>query len=167
MAERPGVVNMHLAVDLSENDKMIMLYKLSEGVVKEDHYGLALARVINLPPMVLEVAEEVSNTLKEHAAAKKKSSQAFAVAKKRKLVLSLKETLLQARDGPMEGKVLLSWLKKLQEEFVIRMDKIETESLEDGEDSDGDSNSNDDDMAAAVGEEHEGAIQVSEDGHGE
>lgn len=156
MSERPGVVNMHLAVDLSEGEKMIMLYKLSEGVVEEEHYGLALARVIDLPPIILEVAEEVSKTLKEHAAAKKKSSQAFAVAKKRKLVLSLKETLIQARDGPMDGEVLLSWLRKLQEEFVTRMDKIENEGVE-----------HDDDDGVTVLDEEEGTIQVSEDGRSE
>lgn len=159
MAERPGVVNMHLAVDLSEGDQMRMLYKLSEGVVKEDHYGLALARVIDLPPMVLEVAEEVSRTLKEHAAAKKKSSQAFAVAKKRKLVLSLRETLIQARDGPMDGRVLSSWLRKLQEEFVIRMDKIEGEGLEEEDDVEDE----EDDEVVPV--EDQEPLQVSENGN--
>jgi DNA mismatch repair protein MSH4 len=74
---------------------------------------------------VLEVAEEVSQALDAQAAAKKKSSKAFALAKRRKLVLSLRETLKQAESSPMEGKVLLSWLRKLQEEFVHRMEQIE------------------------------------------
>ena len=127
MSERPGVVNLHLTVDMSEGNKMAMLYKIGQGYVKEEHYGLALARVVDLPPQVLTVAEKVSNTLEAQAVAKKKSSKAFALARRRKLVLGLVETLKQAESGPMEGKVLLSWLRRLQEEFVRRMEQIEND----------------------------------------
>ncbi|KAH8770262.1 DNA mismatch repair protein-like protein MutS [Hyaloscypha finlandica] len=127
MSERPGVVNLHLAVDMSEDNTMTMLYRVGEGFVKEEHYGLALARVVDLPPQILEVAEKVSKALDAQAAAKKKSSKAFALARRRKLVLGLKETLKQAESGPMEGKPLLSWLRRLQDEFVRRMDQIEND----------------------------------------
>ena len=127
MSQRVGVVNMHLRVDMSTENSMIMLYRISEGIVKEEHYGLALARVVNLPPEVLEVAEEVSTALVAQAEAKRTSSHAMAVAKRRKLVLSLREALKQAESSPMEGKVLLSWLRKLQEEFVSRMEQIEND----------------------------------------
>jgi DNA mismatch repair protein MSH4 len=127
MSERAGVVNMHLAVDMSEDKIMTMLYKIDEGYVQEEHYGLDLARVVDLPRQVLEVAEKVSLALDEQIAAKKKSSKAFALAKRRKLVLSLRETLKQAESSPMEGKVLLSWLRKLQQEFVHRMEQIEND----------------------------------------
>lgn len=95
--------------------------------MKEEHYGLALARVVDLPPQILETAEKVSKALDAQAAAKKKSSKAFALARRRKLVLGLKETLKQAESGPMEAKVLLSWLRRLQDEFVRRMDQIEND----------------------------------------
>jgi DNA mismatch repair protein MSH4 len=127
MSERPGVVNLHLTVDMSEENTMTMLYKIGQGYVKEEHYGLALARVVDLPPKVLEVAETVSKALDAQAAAKKKSSKAFALARRRKLVLGLKETLKQAESGPMEGKALRSWLRRLQDEFVRRMDQIEND----------------------------------------
>ena len=118
---------MHLAVDMSEDNTMTMLYKIDEGYVREEHYGLALARVVDLPPQVLELAQEVSEVLEAQVAAKKKSSKAFAFAKRRKLVLSLRDTLKQAQNSPMGDKVLLSWLGKLQEEFVRRMDHIEND----------------------------------------
>jgi DNA mismatch repair protein MSH4 len=127
MSERPGIVNLHLAVDMREDNTMAMLYRIGEGFVKEEHYGLALAKVVDLPPQILEVAEKVSNALDAQAAAKKKSSKAFALARRRKLVLGLMETLKQAESGPMEGKVLLSWLRRLQDEFVRRMDQIEND----------------------------------------
>lgn len=129
MSERPGVVNLHLAVDMSQASTMTMLYKIGEGYVKEQHYGLALARVVDLPPQVIEMAEKVSKALETQTAAKKQSSKAFALARRRKLVLGLKETLVQAESGPMEGKVLLSWLRRLQEEFVRRMEQIDNDVL--------------------------------------
>ncbi|KAG9248419.1 DNA mismatch repair protein-like protein MutS [Calycina marina] len=132
MSQRTGVVNLHLQVDMSVDSTMTMLYKIGEGYVQEEHYGIALARVANLPPTAIEVAEEVSSTLIAQAEAKNKSSKALALTKRRKLVLSLKEALKQAQSSPMEGKALLSWLRKLQEEFVHRMEQIERD-VADGE----------------------------------
>lgn len=135
MSERVGVVSLHLAVNVSEDNVITTLYKISQGSVKEEHYGMALARVVDLPSQVLEVAEKVSQALEAQAAAKKKSSKAFALAKRRKLVLSLAETLKQAQDSPMDDKVLLNWLRKLQVEFVTRMDKLDSDARSDTDDS--------------------------------
>jgi len=109
MSERTGVVNLHFSVDMSQENTMTMLYKISEGFVKQEHYGLSMARVVDLPPKILEVAERVSRALDAQAEAKKKSS------------------LIQAESGSMEGKILLNWLRRLQEEFVRRMDQIEND----------------------------------------
>jgi len=127
MSERVGVVNLHLKVDMSEENSMNMLYKIGDGIVQEEHYGLALARVVGLPPQVLEVAENVSKKLEAQAAERRKSSKALALARRRKLVLGLKEILEQAVNSPMDDKALLSWLKKLQAEFVRRMEAIEND----------------------------------------
>lgn len=136
MNDRIGVINMHLAADMSKENKMVMIYKLARGFIQEEHYGLALARVVGLPPRVLEIAEKVSRDLDAQAAAKKHSSKAYALAKRRKLVLGLREQLMQARDSPMEGKVLLSWLRRLQEAFVERMEQISNDALAADEDED-------------------------------
>jgi DNA mismatch repair protein MSH4 len=125
MSERPGVDVYHLSVDMSNENTMTMLYKLGQGVVEEKHYGLALARVAGLPAKVLEVAENVSQTLVARAEAKKSSSRDHAINKRRKLLRSVQEQLEQLRDSPMEEDVLLDWLRKLQQEFVIRMEQIE------------------------------------------
>lgn len=137
MAERNGVVNLHLAVEMTEADTMTMLYKIADGCVHEEHYGLALAKVVDLPPQVLEVATEVSQKLKLQVERRKKGSKTIALARRRKLILSLKEQLTQARDGAMEGNVLRSWLKKLQDEFVLRMSAIDAEAAAAEEGSDG------------------------------
>lgn len=127
LKERNGVVSMHLAVDMGEVDKMTMLYKIAPGSAKEKHYGIAMAKVMNFPPAVLRVAEDVSNTIARNVERHKKASKAVAIARRRKLVLGLREQLMQARDGNMRGNVLLDWLRKLQAEFVIRMTAINAE----------------------------------------
>ena len=127
LAERNGVVSLHLAVEMGDVNKMRMLYKIANGSVQEKHYGLALARVINLPADVMKVAEEVSNKLALNIERQKKNPMTIAVARRRKLVLSLREQLIQARDGNMQGKVLLTWMKKLQDEFVLRMAAVDAE----------------------------------------
>lgn len=125
LSERNGVVNLHLSVEMGNADKMKMLYKIADGAVKEEHYGLALAKVVDLPPEVIRVAEEVSRKLSDNIEKRKKKSKIILLARRRKLILGLREQLLQARDGNMKGKVLATWMKKLQDEFVNRMTALE------------------------------------------
>jgi DNA mismatch repair protein MSH4 len=127
MSERSGVCNMHLSVDMSKEETMIMSYKVAQGYCKEEHYGIALAHVVGLPPKMIEFAQLVSHDLEARAESKKSSSKAFARIRKRKLVIGLHVMLRQARDGPMEGGVLVNWLRRLQTEFVQRMEQIDRE----------------------------------------
>ncbi|KAB8224966.1 muts domain V-domain-containing protein [Aspergillus novoparasiticus] len=139
MAERSGVVSLHLAAEISpDTSKMMMLYKIAEGPETNRSYGLALAKLVDLPPGVLEYAQTVSEKMNQIAQRRHSRSRALAVSRKRNLILSLKEQLLQARDGKMEGETLRKWLKRLQDEFALRMAAIdEDESVscgsEDGE----------------------------------
>jgi DNA mismatch repair protein MSH4 len=106
-----------------------MLYRVSSGTVKDEHYGLKLARVIPLPPDVIEHAELVSATL-DQAMQRKKSESAslvIIVARKRRLLLNLKEHLMQAHDGSMGDEDLAQWLKDLQREFIVRMSALTEE----------------------------------------
>ena len=128
LAERSGVVNKHMTVELEpERDRMTMMYRIADGYCQDEHYGIALAKIANLPREVIEVAEEVSKDLKRRTEAKKRSSKTIAIARRRKLILNLREQLLLARDGKLEGKPLLIWMKKLQDEFVRRMAAIEAD----------------------------------------
>ncbi|QKX54560.1 uncharacterized protein TRUGW13939_01647 [Talaromyces rugulosus] len=127
MAERAGVVNLRLAVQLSEAHRMTMLFKVEEGHVQERFYGIALARVLPFPPQVLEVAQTVSKYLHENAERRASSSKALATARKRKLVLHLREQLLQAYNGSIDGEELRLWLQRLQGEFALKMAAIEAD----------------------------------------
>lgn len=129
MAERNGVINLHLAVDMSGQDRMEMLYRIAAGTVQEKHYGLKLARVVPLPPDVIPHAETVAFALERQVRRKQKRSQGVVTARKRKLLLNLKEHLVQARGGGMNDETLKEWLKDLQTEFVVRMTALEEEEV--------------------------------------
>lgn len=155
LAERSGVVNFHLSVDMSEAKQMKMLYKVAGGAVQEEHYGLALAKVVNLPQDVLQIAEQVSKKLTSNMEKRKKNSKAVALARRRKLILSLREQLIQAYEGNMNGKVLATWLKKLQDEFVNRMAAIDADAASAMDESDEESET-------VAGKESEADVQAED-----
>jgi DNA mismatch repair protein MSH4 len=131
LGERSGVVNLHLAVDIPSNASRIkMLYRISNGYEQEKFYGLVLAKVIGLPEDIIETATEVSETLHERNEARKCNTAFLSIARRRKLVLSLREQLIQARDGLLEGAALRQWLKRLQNEMIVRMAAIDAEAAQ-------------------------------------
>lgn len=143
MNDRAGVLNLHLAVEAStlrscqnissrlqmqDEHSMTMLYKTTQGVAKEVHYGLALARIVPLPPGVVEHATVIARQIEGRAIQNKKASETVLKEKRRKLILNLKEHLVQAHNGVLEGEVLSAWLHELQKEFVNRMTTLEAEA---------------------------------------
>ncbi|KAK6954798.1 hypothetical protein Daesc_004767 [Daldinia eschscholtzii] len=135
LGNRPGVLNLHLATEVYETDsgnpKMTMLYRVTSGQIQEDHYGLNLARAIGFPERFIEVAEEVSKTLAESIERKKQNSQSRKLLRRRKLILNLHDTLLQLQESDMDDDALGSYLRRLQSEFVSRMDEIEQAGVTD------------------------------------
>ncbi|OQE41953.1 hypothetical protein PENCOP_c004G03976 [Penicillium coprophilum] len=128
LAERSGVINLHLAADIAPDAcKMTMQYRITEGPVPDRRYGLVLAKLADLPSGVLDKARSVSEAMDHLAKRRNSSSRAVAIAQKRKLLLSLREQLLIARDGTMNNDVLRALLIKLQDDFVLRITAINRE----------------------------------------
>lgn len=128
LEERSGVVNLHLAVNIADDaSRMQMLYKVADGCEENKFYGLVLARVLELPQGMLEKAAEVSGAIHERNDARRADRHGRGVARRRKLIMGLNEQLSQARDGLLEGNELRQWLKKLQDEFAMRMATIDAE----------------------------------------
>ncbi|KAK5050882.1 hypothetical protein LTR84_003441 [Exophiala bonariae] len=178
LAERAGVVNLHLTVDIStgtddfEEDsstnghkptpspsdplKMKMRYRIADGYETTRFYGLAVARVAALPEPVISLATKVSQRLHERNEAKKRNPRATAVLRRRKLVLSLREQLEQARmrtrTEAMDPGELRAWLARLQGEFMLRMRAInlEAEQAASGADVYADGDGADDGRASEV-----------------
>lgn len=167
LSERNGVVCLHLAVEVSvipfnpsnsdvvkiaEDYTMTMLYRAVEGSVQETNYGLALAHLVPLPPGVLSDAIRFARKLEHRLAQKRKTSQNVINERRRKLILDLKEHLMQAYNGTLEGELLATWLKELQKEFVNRMTAINedarrvVEEEEEESESESDTAMSEDDM---------------------
>lgn len=113
--------------------KMTMLYKIESGPVREESYGITLAGAVGFPAHFLEVAQHVSTTLREQAEAKKRSSGARKTVLKRKLILTLHESLQLGHSSNMDDGALAAYLKKLQAEFIQRMEENETPDEGEGE----------------------------------
>ncbi|KIW98842.1 uncharacterized protein Z519_00505 [Cladophialophora bantiana CBS 173.52] len=133
LADRAGVANLHLSADISEDySRMTMRYKITDGYEEEKFYGLALARAIGLPDDVVEVGTRVSEALHERNEARKRNPRATAVARKRKLILNVREQLSQARETAVTSEVgaeaLRDWLRRLQLEFTVRMRAIDADA---------------------------------------
>ncbi|CAM1511954.1 Fc.00g094670.m01.CDS01 [Cosmosporella sp. VM-42] len=129
LADRPGVLNLHLAADSSTNDdglpQITMLYKATSGAIgDEEHYGINLARAIGMPQRFIDKAEEVAADLRRKREANKQSSESTKLLARRKLILNLQEALKQARDFGSE-EALPGYLRRLQEEFIVRMEEVD------------------------------------------
>ncbi|KAI1873059.1 uncharacterized protein JN550_003312 [Neoarthrinium moseri] len=130
LGSRPGVLNLHLTTEISQGGNeecptMTMLYKITSGENRQAHYGLNLAKVIGFPDEFIENAELVSKKLKEQIEQKRRSSRHHKLTQRRRLLLNLHETLKQMHESDMDDAALGSYMKRLQDEFVVRMDEIE------------------------------------------
>jgi DNA mismatch repair protein MSH4 len=119
--------------------------------------GLALARLVGLPQSLLDRATFVSQTLTKKQERAKKKSKAYHLARRRKLVLKLKETLVQTRNGQMDENTLYRWLIHVQEDFVERMAALSRDSGDEDRDEDED----DDDRGNG---EADNTVEDDEDG---
>ncbi|SPJ82053.1 related to MSH4 - meiosis-specific protein [Fusarium torulosum] len=130
LADRPGVLNLHLAATSSTTEDglphITMLYRATSGAIRdEEHYGINLARAIGLPQSFIEKAEEVAKDLRRKREASKRSSESAKLIARRKLILNLQDALKQAKESGSE-EALPGYLQRLQEEFVSRMEEIES-----------------------------------------
>lgn len=138
-SERSGVVNLHLAAEInSDASRMTMLYRIAEGPVPVRRYGITLAKLVDLPPAVLDVAHGVSEKLNAISQRQNSASRAICIARKRKLLLSLREKLLAIRDGTTDNEALRRLLKTLQDDFAVKMAQIDLEVSETTEDNEDD-----------------------------
>lgn len=105
--------------------KLTMLYKVESGPVREASYGIMLAGAVGFPVKFLDLAQKVSCTLSAQAESKKQTSSSHKIAQKRKLILGLREALQVAYHSGMDNGALAAYLKKLQAEFILRMEQNE------------------------------------------
>ncbi|TQN72816.1 MutS protein-like protein 4, partial [Colletotrichum shisoi] len=129
LADRPEVLNLHLVTQVSTTaddvPKMTMLYKVESGKNRELLYGITLAKAMGFPKRFLEVAEQVAVSLRQKRERNKQGSEARKMLNRRKLILNLHGQLRQASDSELDEDSLRSYLIRLREEFILRMEAIE------------------------------------------
>lgn len=129
LANRPGVLNLHLATDCSISEAGVphitMLYKTERGPESdEQNYGINLAKAMGLPEIMIRKAEEFVRASRLRKEANRQNPEAQKLQRRRQLILGLHEALKQARvDGAEDA--LPGYLKQLQHEFVTQMAAIE------------------------------------------
>jgi DNA mismatch repair protein MSH4 len=132
LSHRSGVLPLYMSVATNaQTNTMTMLYQITEGVVPNNHYGIAFARRFPVPTKMIEVAIQVATALDEKVKQRKSKSAAMIRLKKRKLILSLREHLEQAMDSKMDGEPLRLWLLQLQKEFILRMSEVDMDEPDD------------------------------------
>lgn len=181
LQDRPGVLNLHLETEtsLAEDNipRMTMLYKIGSGPVQDENYGIKLARAIGFPEELLDRAEGAAGFLRRQAEAKRQGSEARKLARRRRLVLNLRETLQQAHESDMGEETLRNFLRRLQSEFIARMedieagggaaaaDEVESEfQSEMGSEIEASSSPPKREQASSLGETASSAIYISDDG---
>ncbi|KAI0486460.1 muts domain V [Xylaria cf. heliscus] len=126
LGNRPGVLNLHLETDIShpseDQARMTMLYKIKSGPVQEKNYGINLARAMGFPESFIKVAQEVSQTLTESIEQKKDASESRKLIRQRKAILNLSSILTQLMESDMDDAAMGSYLRRLQDEFILQMD---------------------------------------------
>ncbi|KAF6823373.1 DNA mismatch repair protein msh4 [Colletotrichum plurivorum] len=139
LADRPGVLNTHLACHTSTTEdglpKLTMTYKIQSGKAEQTLYGITLAKAIGFPKRFIEVAEYVARTLREQREKNRQSSEARRMLDRRKLILNLHANLKQANESELDEPALASYLDRLREEFIERMEALQ---IDDGDTEAGD-----------------------------
>ncbi|CAB4399972.1 unnamed protein product [Rhizophagus irregularis] len=124
----PNVVNLHLEVEIEEEDSRVAmkyLYRVKDGRNDEEHYGLKFGQIIGLPENVIRKATEVSYKLKELIDSNKEKSTSNKIIQRRKTLLQLTQHLLQIRrSSNLDKEELRKYLKMVQEEFITKMEAL-------------------------------------------
>ncbi|KAL6301010.1 muts domain V-domain-containing protein [Sparassis latifolia] len=124
LSRQPSVVNLHLSVQKtrqsSSNFGMAFQYKIVDGAPEsQEHYGLELARLADLPTDVLGEAQRVAETLTELEARERQESETSKVAVRRKALLRLRTQLAQALvHSSLPDEELAAYLERFQKEIT-------------------------------------------------
>ncbi|TQS33903.1 hypothetical protein Golomagni_05738, partial [Golovinomyces magnicellulatus] len=124
----PGVLNLQLqsqrSTDAAGLPNLTMLYTVASGVVDtSQHYGIHLAKAIGMPRTFVERAEEVAEAMRLAKQRRRMNSDTQRASQRRNLILGLHQALVQVKESGPSGE-LPGYLRRLQEEFILRMEEL-------------------------------------------
>ncbi|CAI2181420.1 860_t:CDS:10 [Funneliformis geosporum] len=125
----PKVVNLHLEVEINEEENRLLamkyLYRVKDGINDDEHYGLKFGQIVGLPQKVITKASEVSHKLKDLIDTNKEKSTSNKIIQRRKILLQLTQYLLQIKcSSNLDQDSLRKYLKMVQEEFIAKMEEL-------------------------------------------
>ncbi|KAF9261928.1 hypothetical protein L218DRAFT_980745 [Marasmius fiardii PR-910] len=124
LSRQPTVVNLHLSVQRTRRSEasfgMTFQYKIMDGAPEDNnHYGLELARLADLPDDVLKEACRVAHHLSELQTRHRGQSESSKIAARRKALLRLRTQLTQAYEhSALPDKDLLDYIARFQTEIT-------------------------------------------------
>ncbi|KZO99190.1 hypothetical protein CALVIDRAFT_404861 [Calocera viscosa TUFC12733] len=121
----PTVCNLHLEVNTTRQTtstrfNMVFQHKIRDGPMEEqDHYGLELAKLADLPDDLLATSARVAENLANRERERRAKSEGGKVGTRRKLLIRLKDQLTQILEGSdLADAELASYLAELQKKVV-------------------------------------------------
>ncbi|KXS20225.1 hypothetical protein M427DRAFT_94796 [Gonapodya prolifera JEL478] len=101
-------------------------YTVRDGSGEEDGYGIRLARMIGMPPEVVETATRVAKKLRAKMEAAALQNEASRAVKRKKACLKFANALVQARrSSTLDEAGMRAYLASLRDNFVEEVKKIE------------------------------------------
>ncbi|TBU46298.1 muts domain V-domain-containing protein [Dichomitus squalens] len=124
LSRQPSVINLHLSVQKSRPTAskfgITFHYKIVDGASDlQDHYGLDLARLADLPESVISEARRVAEYLADREERDQRQSKTSKLALRRKALLRLRTQLGQALDhSSLPDEELATYLARMQKEIA-------------------------------------------------
>ncbi|KAG5643810.1 hypothetical protein DXG03_009585 [Asterophora parasitica] len=124
LSRQPTVVNLHLSVHRTRpsasNLGLSFQYKIVDGAPEDNnHYGLELARLADLPEDVLTEGKRVAETLAALHARHEAESESSQAATRRKALLRLRTQLTQALEhSALPDQELLAYIHRFQDDIA-------------------------------------------------
>ncbi|KAJ9123957.1 hypothetical protein QFC22_000748 [Naganishia vaughanmartiniae] len=99
-------------------------YRIVQGAVKLEHYGLELAKLANLPESVLEKSTEIAYKLEACQQRARAASESQAIAARRKALINLRSQLIViSENSTLDDHELRGYLRHIQQECIEELRK--------------------------------------------
>ncbi|KAF9359640.1 MutS protein msh4 [Mortierella sp. NVP85] len=122
-----NVVNLHLETEIMHGERdspgIIYKYHITDGSAKEEHYGLSLAKTLNLPTDITRRAQEVSFGLTGLQAKARRQSESNKVVARRRALAQIAHSvgLIQQSSQKMPRQELMQELRGAQREAITQL----------------------------------------------
>ncbi|KAG0269966.1 MutS protein msh4 [Actinomortierella ambigua] len=100
---------------------MVYKYRVTDGRAQEGHYGLTLAKMMHLPPNILERAGKVSQKLRSMVESWRHASKSSEIIQYRRRLAEISHRLVHVSQNmaELEPNVIVGVLREIQAKSVL------------------------------------------------